>query len=233
MGTVSRSETRPVDGANLPGQHGLRGDILAKLKRTPGLTARQLASTLRVSLNAVRRYLRELEGERLVQHDRQHRGVGAPAFAYRLSPTGERLFPRRYEATLLELLDRLVGREGRPMAVAALEEHFGRLAGKLKAETAGMAPARRLEVVARTMADEGYMAEASVTGNSFGTLIEHNCAIQSVAERFPELCAAEARFLEDVLGASVERRGHILAGCGACEYHVRFGPSLRAVEESA
>ena len=43
-----------------------------------------------------------------------------------------------------------------------------------------------------------------------------------MAERFPEICAAEARFLADVLGAEVERSGHMLNGCSACEYHVRF-----------
>jgi predicted ArsR family transcriptional regulator len=73
------------------------------------------------------------------------------------------------------------------------------------------------------------MAEASAddlggAGSGAGTLTEHNCAIQAVAERFPEICAAEARFLSDVLGAQVERREYILSGCSACEYHVRFKP---------
>ena len=31
-----------------------------------------------------------------------------------------------------------------------------------------------------------------------------------MAERFPEICAAEARFLADVLGAEVDRREHML-----------------------
>ena len=53
-------------------------------------------------------------------------------------------------------------------------------------------------------------------------LTEHNCAIPAVAERFPEICAAEARFLAEVLSAEVERTGHILSGCPACEYQVRF-----------
>jgi len=65
------------------------------------------------------------------------------------------------------------------------------------------------------------MAEVTALAGS-GTLTEHNCAIPAVAERFPEICAAEARFLADVLGAEVERREHMLAGCSACEYHVRF-----------
>jgi len=121
---------------------------------------------------------------------------------------------------------------GPSVLASKLEEQFGTLAGKLRAETAGMGPADRLQAVAHAMTAEGYMAEAEVADATFGTLIEHNCAIQAVAERFPELCAAEARFLEAVLGASVERRGYILAGCGACEYHVRFGAPARAAEES-
>ena len=68
------------------------------------------------------------------------------------------------------------------------------------------------------------MAEVSAEGGQ-GTLTEHNCAIPAVAERFPEICAAEARFLAEVLHADVDRREHILTGCSACEYHVRFKPA--------
>jgi len=214
-----------------PGQRGPRGEVLVELKRAQPLTARDLAGKLGISLNAVRHHIKELEAEGLVAYDRRHRGVGAPAFAYRLSPLGEGLFPRRYEATLLQFLDQIVERDGRDAAVRVLETHFDNLAERLRAETAGLAPARRLEIVAQALADEGYMAEAAARTATIGTLTEHNCAIQSVAERFPELCAAEARFLEDVLGAAVDRRAHILAGCGACEYHVRFDVSARTEEE--
>ena len=53
-------------------------------------------------------------------------------------------------------------------------------------------------------------------------LTEHHCAIRAVAERFPEICAAEARFLREVLGAEVKRETHMLDGCIACEYKVHF-----------
>jgi len=53
-------------------------------------------------------------------------------------------------------------------------------------------------------------------------LTEHHCAIRTVAERFPEICEAEAKFLHEVLAAAVEREAHILQGCTACEYKVRF-----------
>jgi DeoR family suf operon transcriptional repressor len=185
------------------------------------LTTKQLAARLGASLNNIRHHLRELEEHGLVEYERQHRGVGAPTFAYRLTDAGRSLFPRRYEAILDHLLGNLVQHAGRVGVTGLLESRYSSLAQRLEAELAGAAPGDRLESISRLLSAEGYMAEASLEG-SIGTLTEHNCAIQSVAERFPEICAAEARFLSQVLGAEVQRERHILNGCSACEYRIRF-----------
>ncbi len=196
--------------------------MLLALKRAGQLTAKELAGHLGLSLNAVRHHLKELEVEQLVVYERQHRGVGAPVFAYRLSAASESLFPRRYEETLTQLLDQVALREGRSSAVAMLEARFDGLATRLRAELQGESPGDRMDIVTRALADEGYMAEWQASGRDGATLTEHNCAIQAVAERYPEICVAERRFLEEVLGAAVDRKAHILAGCNACEYHVQF-----------
>lgn len=203
------------------GLKGVRGLILVELKRARRLTAKELSIKLGLSLNAVRHHLKELEAEALIEYERQHRGVGAPAFAYRLSTAGEAIFPRRYETTLTELLDYVVEREGRARAVTVLEARYDALTRRLQGELAGATPAQRMAAVAQLLSDEGYMAEGSASAET-GTLIEHNCAIQAVAQRFPEICAAEARFLAAALGAEVDRHEHILSGCSACEYRVRF-----------
>lgn len=217
-------------GATLPllakdsvplGQKGQRGAVLVQLKRAQHLTAKELAARLGVSLNAARHHLKELEAEGLVEYQREHRGVGKPAFAYRLSSAGEALFPRRYEETLTAILDQMVERDGRPAAVTLLESYFAGLTRRLQAELRDAAPPERLRALGRALCQEGYMAEVTTDAEG-GTVTEHNCAIPAVATRFPEICAAEARFLSDVLHADVERRGHMLAGCSACEYHVRF-----------
>src|SRR5215212_5323668 len=110
--------------AHHPQAGGLRSLVLLELKRTTGSTARELATRLKVSLNAVRHHLRELEAHGLIVYERRNQGVGAPAYAYRLTPAGEAVFPRRYESTLIELLDHVVQREGRSAAVAALEGRY-------------------------------------------------------------------------------------------------------------
>jgi len=207
------------------GPKGTRAAILIELKRAPAvagrLTAADLAERLGVSLNAVRHHLRELESEQLVEYDRERRGVGAPAFAYRLTERGEALFPRRYEGTLLQLLEQVERRDGREAAVSMLESQFDTIAERLEPALAGASPQNRLELVTRTMANEGFMTEWRETPDTTD-VVSHNCALLAVAERFPELCEAERRFLTRALDASVDRVSHILNGCGACEYSVRF-----------
>ena len=204
------------------GPQGVRGNILVELKRAQSLTAKDLAGRLGLSLNAVRHHLKELEAESLVGYERHHHGVGAPAFSYRLTAAGQALFPRRYEATLNELLDYVVRREGRASAVAVLEARYEALTQRLQEQLVDATPPEKMAAVTRLLSDEGYMAEGTASSSGSGTLVEHNCAIQAVAEKFPEICAAEARFLAAVLGAEVDRREHILSGCSACEYRVRF-----------
>ncbi|HTR19923.1 MAG TPA: helix-turn-helix domain-containing protein [Gemmatimonadales bacterium] len=208
----------------LAAHKGLRGDVLHELKRAQPLTAQELATRLRVSANAVRHHLKELEATGLVTYGREQRGVGAPTYAYQLSTQGEALFPKRYEEALTGILDRLSNKQGREAAVGMLEDHFADLTRQLQQEVDGAAPERRLEVVARAMSDAGYMAEVDEQQGTF-RFAEHNCAIRAVAERYPEVCAAEAKFLQAVLAATVERKAHIVEGCNACEYAITFGGS--------
>ena len=206
------------------GQKGPRAAILVELKRSPGLTVTDLAERLGASLNAIRHHIKELEADSLVEHDRCRKGVGAPVFQYRLAAEGEALFPRRYEETLMQLLHGLVEREGREAAVAMLSSQFDAIETRLADQMDGLSRDEKLEIVTSALANEGFMPEWRPDAHG-GALMEHNCAILAVAEQFPEVCEAEERFLARALGADIERRSHILDGCGACGYNVRFRPT--------
>jgi DeoR family suf operon transcriptional repressor len=215
--------TPPSGSEPLPRPLGLKGpraEVVMELKRSGTVTAKGIAERLGLSLNAVRHHVKELEAAGLVSYERENRGVGAPAFIYRLTPAGEALFPRRYEDAVGRLLDYVVAREGRAAAVDVLESRYKELALRLRSALAEASPEERVTIVTRALAEEGYMPEIRSGQASGMQLVEHNCPIQQVAERFPEVCEAEARFLEEVLGAEVTRGDHIVSGCGTCEYHV-------------
>ena len=62
-------------------------------------------------------------------------------------------------------------------------------------------------------------------------IVEHNCAIWAVAERYGQACTSELEFIRTVLdGADVERVQHMVAGARRCAYEVRArcGPTSSA-----
>ncbi|HTO73017.1 MAG TPA: winged helix-turn-helix transcriptional regulator [Gemmatimonadales bacterium] len=204
-----------------PAYRGPRGQILVDLKRNGSNTAKGLADALGLSLNAVRHHLRELEAEDLIRHRREQRGLGAPTFAFHLSQSGEELFPQRYREIVTEVLDRIAERAGREAVTGALESRFESLALRIEAGATAVDPEARLDIVRQALQNDGFMADWSAEEGGF-RLTEHHCAFRELAARFPEICEIEARFLSRVLSARVERSAHMLAGCSACQYRLRF-----------
>lgn len=198
----------------IPGYRGLRGDVLVALKKAQPLTTKELGLQFGVTPNALRRHLKELEAEGLVRYQREIRGVGGPVFAYSLTESGERLFPRAYDSALNEVLELVRQQMGSDGVVELFVKRWADIAEKAKPELALLPLNERAQRLAQLLTSLGYMAEAS----NGDMLREHNCAIRAVIERFPEICVAEKRFLEEVLGTHVTRQTHIAAGANCCEY---------------
>jgi len=205
---------------SLVGYRGLRGDLLIALKKEQPLTARELAERFGVTPNALRRHLDALEEAGVVHHRREVRGVGGPVYAYSLSVSGEALFPRAYASALVTALEAVRERQGIDAVVELFSRQWTALAEEAKPELARLPLSERAQLLAELLTSQGYMAESESGAEGGATIREHNCAIRAVAERFPEVCAAEAAFIADVLGAAVERRGRIVDGCNACHYAV-------------
>jgi len=205
----------------ISGHRGLRSQLLLEIKKSQPITAKDLGARFGVSANAVRRHLKELEAEGLVRFAREQHGVGAPAFAYALTETGESVFPNGYRDTLSDVLGQVAERDGRDAVVAIFDARYAALTRRLKAELDAAPREQRLNVVARVLTEAGYMAEWREADGTF-RLAEHNCAMRAIVDRFPEICAAEERFLKDVLDAEVVRGAHIVRGCNSCEYAISF-----------
>jgi DeoR family suf operon transcriptional repressor len=206
-------------GVAVSGHRGLRAQILLEIKKSQPTTAKELSAVFGVSANAVRRHLKELEVDGTVVYGREQRGMGAPVFVYRLTVRGEALFPNRYEDALTDLLRHIEDKAGRGEISRLFVDQFRGRADLLKTELADQPVEVRLHRLVRMLSEEGYMAEWDSRGGNI-RLSEHNCAIRAVAQRYPEVCAAERRFLTEVLSAQVERRSHITEGSNSCEYSI-------------
>ena len=220
----------------LSAHKGLRGQLLVELKRDQPLTAHELGERHGVTANAVRRHLKELEVEGLVEYGREQRGQGAPTFTYRLSDDGEALFPKRYDEALTAALSYLEQNGGREEVRRFFDQRFRQQAEALLARLGDADLETRVRTVVDFLSGEGFMAEWSRESGGI-KIAEHNCAMHAVAERFPELCESELQFLQELFGPGVVRQSHIVGGCNSCEYAFNLlelgGPSDGPPQEQA
>ena len=208
-------------GPSLAGFRGMRGDVLVAVKKAQPISAKELAADFGVTPNAVRRHLKELEQEGFVRCAREVRGVGGPILVYSLTDAGEALFPRAYDETLSSVLELVRLQRGTDGVVDLFRERWARIAGDAKEQLASLPLAERTQLLVELLTSHGYMAEVSGRDGHDALIREHNCVLRSIAEKFPEVCVAEERFLSEVLGAVVERRKHIASGASCCEYCIR------------
>lgn len=200
------------------GFRGTRGELLVALKKSQPLTAKELADKFGVTPNALRRHLKELEIEGVVRYQREIRGVGGPVYAFSLTAAGEALFPRAYENALAEVLDLVREQQGDEGLIQLFRRRWDDIARVARPELERLPVDQRAARLAELLTSLGYMAESRAESGALPILTEHNCAIRVVAERFPEVCAAEERFISDLLGVPVTRQAHIAKGANCCEY---------------
>jgi DeoR family suf operon transcriptional repressor len=202
----------------LAGFKGLRRDLLVALRKEQPLSAKALGVRFALTTNALRRHLKVLEDAGLVRFRREVRGVGGPVYAYSLTERGEQLFPREYAGALSDALDVVRAEQGAEGVVRLFRRRWEVIAEEAKPRLAQLSLADRASALATMLTASGYMAESESSAPGEARITEHNCAVREIARRHPEVCAAEAAFIEQVLDAAVERQRHMMHGCASCEY---------------
>jgi len=197
-----------------------RRALLDAMKRRGEVRVDELAGVLGVTVSAVRQHLSALQADGWVLHRQVRAGPGRPHHLYRLSPEGDRLFPRAYAAITIDLLaeaeaedPEIVERMFERRRVRRVERAQVRLAGKSLPE--------RVHELTRILDEDGYLAEVVDLPNDKFRIVEHNCAILPVASKYGTACGTELEFIREVLpDAKVERVAHLLSGGHVCAYEV-------------
>jgi DeoR family suf operon transcriptional repressor len=231
----------------LAGFRGLRSDLLIALRKEQPLTAGELGARFGLTANALRRHLKEMEDAGLVRFRREVRGVGGPVYTYSLTEQGEQLFPRSYANPLADALEIVRAEQGPEGVVRIFRRRWEALVAAAKPVLASLPLADRARALGEMLSANGYMAEVESASPNDALIREHNCAVREIALRFPEVCTAEAAFIEEFLGTAVSRQSHMMHGCKSCEYtahepaaasitrlqRAAHAPAAQRIEESA
>ncbi|HEY9822908.1 MAG TPA: iron-sulfur cluster biosynthesis transcriptional regulator SufR [Candidatus Sericytochromatia bacterium] len=211
-------------------QPSTKQDILQYLLKQAQATAQELADALEVTPQAIRRHLKDLEAEELIEYKSTQVGMGRPQHVYHLSRKGRDRFPNRYEEFAVSLLDALTETLGQEQASSILRKQWQRKAKEYRDKVGSGSVQERVAKLVELRQSEGYMAEwyaleqgklANGVSGQF-ILAEHNCAISNVAESFPSVCGHELEMFAAVLpDCTVERTHWINDGEHQCGYLIQ------------
>ena len=209
-----------IDASLLDSLPPTRRALLDTLKRRGEARVDELAATLGVTVSAVRQHLTALDADGWVLHREVRAGPGRPHHLYRLSPEGDRLFPRAYAAIVTDLLAEAEA-EDPEIVERMFERRRARRVERAKVRLDGKSLRERVHELTSILDEDGYLAEAiELPGGAF-RIVEHNCAILAVATKYGAACGTELEFIREVLpDANVERVAHIMAGGHVCAYEV-------------
>ncbi|HTT73516.1 MAG TPA: winged helix-turn-helix transcriptional regulator [Thermoplasmata archaeon] len=201
--------------------------LLTLLKRSPGASLKEIAALVGISRAGALKHLTKLEEEGLVERQYRAGRRGRPRVCFRLTPPAQRIFPAAYTETALCAMTFIEKHQGRPAVVQMLEERASELRGKHAPRLAGKELSDRVRELGRIRDEEGYMAEVERPRKSGTVLLEHNCPILAIAEKYGEACDVERRLFRDLLGAEVFVSHRVVAGDPVCRFLVRERPRPR------
>jgi predicted ArsR family transcriptional regulator len=199
-----------------------RQEILTQIKLNGTMTAESLGHSLGISPVAVRQHLSALLAESLVSATVERRPVGRPVNRFQLTRSGDEAFPRAYATLAADVLEEVRTASGD----AGVRGVFARLCARAvqshQPKVADRSFREKIEVLADLQAGAGYMAKVGPVSGGLA-LVQHNCAICHVANRFPAACDSEQRFFEALVGpdTTVERVSHIPSGDHTCTFLFR------------
>jgi DeoR family transcriptional regulator, suf operon transcriptional repressor len=208
-----------------------RRQLLLLLKERGPLAADEAARALQVTVSAARQQLAILESGGLVLHRREAGGPGRPRHLFSLTPAGDSLFPRRNAELARELLGYLED-EAPDLLERVFTLRARRRIDQARIRLEGLDLETRVSELATILDEDGYLTRVEPLDDGGFLLVEGNCAVLDVAQRYGGACSSEIDFLRQVLpDAEVQRVSHIVRGDRTCAYRIHPHP-FRSQEET-
>ncbi len=199
-----------------------RREIINILRTVGPLTVGELGERLGITHVAVRRHLTSLERDGLVTSVQERLPMGRPTRVYSLTEAADSLFPKKYGAFTLELLD-FMSQQGEELVEAFFANRGTSMVDKYGPEVkAGQSLEERVARLTEVQQANGYLAEWEQGEDNLLVLKEFNCPVHQVSKKYPHACHHELEFFKTVLGTDqVERVECIAKGGQCCRYAIK------------
>ncbi|MEB3165891.1 MAG: iron-sulfur cluster biosynthesis transcriptional regulator SufR [Cyanobacteriota bacterium] len=222
------SEVSSELAAEGAGQAPTRDAALSLLLRLGEATAADLAQQLRVSVQVMRRHLRSLQDDRLVEASPAPEGPGRPSNRWRLTAEGQGRFPDGSEHFALGLLQSMAASLPAAAMEVLLHQQAADKAAEYRRRIGAGSLRQRLERLVELRRNEGYVAECRPDDGVAGAWLVHefHCSVMRIAEAFPIVCDQELQLMRQTFpDCSIERVHWRLEGGHSCGFRLSADPA--------
>lgn len=207
-------------GAPLPEFASTKREILLILKREGQVDLQTLAERLKITKMAVHRHATDLEARGMIERVPVRQAHGRPRLALRLAPEAVSHFPKAYAGVTCSALAFIEEKLGRGAVEEALRRRQGEVLRDYRGRVNGGSLGERVKELANLRDKDGYMAESHEGKRGQFEILEYNCPVLAVAEKYSEACGVERELFRKVLGAKVETTHRVVAGANVCRFHI-------------
>jgi predicted ArsR family transcriptional regulator len=192
--------------------------IINELKRSTGLSVRELSDRLKMSYMGVKQHCLDLEKERYLDTWRRPKGVGRPEMVYRLTMRANELFPQTSNAMTIELLHAAQVLYGPTAAEKLLFTVFQRKTEHYAARMKGDTLAARAKTLAKIRDADGFMSSFREDGQL--RIVECHTPLLDLLREFPILERLESDMMQRVLHTPVRREEKSVGGLYECTFYL-------------
>ncbi len=175
-----------------------RAATLTLLLREGESSAASLASSMGISVQAMRRHLRSLKEDGLVKASLISQGPGRPFNLWQLTSQGIHQFNDGSEKFALDLFESLYANLSPEMMSRLLNQQVDSKAITYISKIGLGSLKDRLDKFVELRSTEGYMAEFQLSEDSASWYLNtFHCSISGIAEKYPVVCDQELQLIRN------------------------------------
>lgn len=192
-------------------------EIILLLKKEP-MTLDDLSKKLSISKMAVLNHINKLESEKIIKRDIIKKDVGRPVYKFSLTESSKDKIYNSYGKILDDFIDYLYSTKNNKIVEEFLRNRYSDIENKYNKNMIGSENEKRIDILFKLRENEGYYPEINKIGDDKYELLEYNCPIFKVANKFGIACSMETKLFSNVLGMDVKSTHRQVNGYDVCRF---------------
>lgn len=197
-------------------------EIIQHLKRSTGMSVKELGAAMKMSYMGVKQHCVDLEKAGFLDTWRRPKGAGRPEKLYRLTPKADALFNCTGPALTLDLLATAEKVYGESAPPKLLYTYFQAKAEAFAPKLAKAATTEeRAKLLAKLRSADGCISTCETDAQGHLLLVDHHRPLREIAARYAIVDELECEMIERLLGSEVRRSVEEVSGLVRVTFRIK------------